>query len=110
MDRVQKALIGNMKRFRTELGYSQMRMAEICDLSPGFIAEIETGKKFPSSGSIDKIAAALALRPYQLFLEGEEQQKVDTVQTIARRSRELKARVGKEIDEAAKKLIAELNR
>jgi transcriptional regulator with XRE-family HTH domain len=109
MDRVQKALIENMKRFRKALGYSQMRMAELCDLSTSFIAEIETGKKFPSSGSIERIATALALRPYQLFLDGDERQKKDTPQAIGKASRELKAKLGKLIDETAMKLISELN-
>ncbi len=110
MDRVQKALITNMKRIRKEFGYSQMRMAELCDLSTSFIAEIETGKKFPSSGSLERIATALALRPYQLLIESEEKQKADTRQTMVRLLRELKAKVGKEIDEATRKMISEQNR
>ena len=57
MDRVHEALIANMKRYREELGNS--KMAELCDLSNSFIAEIETGRKFPSSGSIERISTAL---------------------------------------------------
>ena len=83
MDRVQKALVTNMKRFREELGYSQMKMAELCNLSTSFIAEIETGRKFPSSGSIERIATALGLQPYQLFKEGEDRERGDALRTIS---------------------------
>ncbi len=85
-----------------------MRMAELCDLSTSFIAEIETGKKFPSSSSIERIAAALSVRPYQLFLEGEEHQKIDALRVVAKASRELKAKVSERVDELARKFISEL--
>ena len=110
MDRVQKALVVNMKRFRAELGYSQIKMAELCNLSISFIAEIETGKKFPSSRSIERIATALGLEPYQLFKESEDPGRANVLGTISRLSRELKTRVNKQIDETTKSLIKDLNR
>lgn len=110
MDRVQKALITNMKRIRKEAGLSQMKLAELSDLSTSFIAEIESGKKFPSSRSIERIAAALALQPYQLFLEDNERREIDTVSRITKLTRELKVSVSGKIDEITKKIIGELYR
>ena len=83
-----------------------MKMAELCKLSTSFIAEIETGRKFPSSGSIERIATALGLQPYELFKEGEERQKVDALRTISRLSRNLKAGINKQIEETTKSLSA----
>jgi len=110
VDRVQKALIANMRRFREELSYSQMKMAELCNLSASFIAEIETGRKFPSSGSIERIATALGLEPYRLFKEGEDRKSGDALRTISRLSLDLKTKLNKQIDETTKSLISELNR
>ena len=44
-----------------------MQLAEYCGISPGYIAEIEIGKKFPSVGVIEKIALILKVEPYILF-------------------------------------------
>jgi transcriptional regulator with XRE-family HTH domain len=44
-----------------------MQLAEYCGISPGYVAEIEIGKKFPSVKVIEKIAAILKIEPYVLF-------------------------------------------
>ena len=44
---IQKALLRNMKEGRKVLGYSQMKLAELCGVSTSFIGEIEIGRKFP---------------------------------------------------------------
>jgi len=48
-------------------GLSQLKLAELCDSSQAYIAEIEIGKKFPSPDMIERIAAALKLESYCLF-------------------------------------------
>ena len=71
MTRIQEILRANVKRVRKELGYSQMKLAELCGVSTSFLGEIELGRKFPSAATLQKIADALGLRPFQLFLEEE---------------------------------------
>ena len=44
-----------------------MKLADYCNISPGYIGEIESGRKFPSSELIEKIANALRIEPYILF-------------------------------------------
>jgi len=46
-----------------------MKLAEHCDSSTGYIGQIEIGNKFPSIEMIDKMAAALNIKPYMLFLD-----------------------------------------
>jgi transcriptional regulator with XRE-family HTH domain len=46
---------------------SQMKLAEYCDSSAGYIGEIEIGNKFPSIEMVEKIAAALEIEPHVLF-------------------------------------------
>ena len=61
--------IKNLKKFRKEKSYSQMKLAEKCNISTSYIGEIEIGRKFPSIEMIESICQALEVKPYQLFLE-----------------------------------------
>jgi transcriptional regulator with XRE-family HTH domain len=63
----QDLFISNLKDFRKLLKMSQAKLAEICDSSQAYIAEIEVGKKFPSPDMIEKIASALEIESYRLF-------------------------------------------
>ncbi len=45
-----------------------MKLAELCETSTSYIGEIEIGKKFPSIEMIQKIASAVQVAPYQLFM------------------------------------------
>jgi transcriptional regulator with XRE-family HTH domain len=50
-------------------GVSQMALAELCDTSGNYIGEIEMGRRIPSFEKIEKMASALQIASYQLFLE-----------------------------------------
>jgi len=63
----QELFIANLKDFRKSKKISQAKLAEMCDSSQAYIAEIEVGKKFPSPDMIEKIAIALDVESYCLF-------------------------------------------
>ena len=63
----QELFIINLKDYRKERGVSQTKLAELCESTQAYIAEIEVGKKFPSPNMIERIAAALNLESYILF-------------------------------------------
>ena len=63
----QELFITNLKDFRKSRKISQAKLAEICESSQAYIAEIEVGKKFPSPEMIEKIASALEIESYCLF-------------------------------------------
>ena len=67
MTELRKILGANMKAYRTELGYSQARLAELVNTATNYIAQIENGKRFPTDTMLEKIAAALQKRAYELF-------------------------------------------
>jgi transcriptional regulator with XRE-family HTH domain len=64
----QQLLGYNLKATRNFLGLSQMRLAEMCNLSTNFISELEGGKAWVSAESLDKIASTLGIVPHALFL------------------------------------------
>ena len=63
----QELFIANLKDYRKSHKFSQAKLAEICDSSQAYIAEIEVGKKFPSPEMIEKIASAFSIESYCLF-------------------------------------------
>ena len=65
---LRQIFIRNIKELRKKEGISQIKLSEYCDTSPGYIAEIESGRKFPSPEMIDKIAQALRIDPYMFFI------------------------------------------
>jgi transcriptional regulator with XRE-family HTH domain len=62
----------NVKKFREEKGLSQEKLAELSDLHRTYISAVERGKRSISLKNIQKIAFALDLKEYQLFLFEEE--------------------------------------
>jgi transcriptional regulator with XRE-family HTH domain len=64
---IQDLFIANLKGYRKLHKISQMRLAELCDSSTGYIGEIEAGKRFPSVSMIERIATALGIESYFLF-------------------------------------------
>ncbi len=64
-----------IRQMRGELGLSQEALAEACDLDRTYISGIERGSRNPSLTNILKIAAALNVRPADLFARTEHVQR-----------------------------------
>ena len=66
---LQQVFMVNLKKYRKQLGYTQEKLAELCNTDPCYIRQIEIGRRFPSIQYIERIAAALNIAPYRLFFE-----------------------------------------
>jgi len=63
-----RAIFGeNLKKYRTIKGLSQAKLAEILDISPNFISEIETGKRWVSSDTLVNFAEVLGVEAYEFL-------------------------------------------
>ena len=62
----------NLKKYRIFNGFSQAKLAEILDISPNFISEIETGKRWLSSDTLVNLAQALGIEVYEFLKPPEE--------------------------------------
>lgn len=58
----------NVKKYRLEKGLSQEKFAEICDLHRTYISDIECFRRSISLENIQKIADALEIETYKLFI------------------------------------------
>ena len=59
----------NIRKFRNRRNWSQADLAEFADISLNFLSEIERGKKWPHPDTLSKLADALGIRVFELFLE-----------------------------------------
>jgi transcriptional regulator with XRE-family HTH domain len=66
---LQEIFIINLKKYRKMRGVSQMTLAELCDTSGNYIGQIEMGRRIPSFEKIEKIANALQIDTYRLFIQ-----------------------------------------
>jgi len=68
---LREIFIHNVKFYRKKAELSQQQLAEKCALATNYVSEIETGKKFPSVETIEKIAKNLDIPAYLLFADSE---------------------------------------
>ena len=59
----------NVKKYRTQLGLSQEEFAEKCGLHRTYISAIECFRRSISLENIQRIADALGVDTYKLFIE-----------------------------------------
>ena len=67
-----KVFADNMKKDRKQNGYSQESFAELCGLHRTYISALECYRRSISLENIQRIADALEVETYKLFLENEE--------------------------------------
>jgi transcriptional regulator with XRE-family HTH domain len=99
---IQELFIINLKDYRKLRQISQFQLAEKCDSSQTYIAEIEVGKKFPSPAMIERIASALAIESYFLF-KNEANHLEDTARRLTPVQRQ---EIVDQIGSAAEKIIS----
>ncbi len=85
-----KYIVGaNLKEIRTKNNISQNKLAEYVDISDGMIAQIETGVTSPSLKTIEKLAKAFNMRPYEFLLAPEDKKPFNKKETYKRINNEL---------------------
>ena len=76
---LQETFISNLRKTRKERHITQEKLAELCNTDTAYIGQIETNRRFPSIQMIEKIASALQVEPYTLFItEQAEKQKISS--------------------------------
>ncbi len=95
--RIQQLLARNIKEARGRLSLTQEMLAERADLTTSFIGEVEICRKFPRPQTLQRIADALGLKPYQLFLE-EQSKELEKHKLLARIFLELKGNISRELE------------
>ena len=72
---ILKVFGSNVRYYRTKLGVSQEKFGEMCNLHRTYISDIERFNRSISLDNIQKIADALKIDTYKLFLENPEEEQ-----------------------------------
>ena len=67
MSEIAKTVGQRIRNYRTQLGYSQEKLAELSGCHPTYIGQVERGEKNATLESIEKIANALGVSLSKLF-------------------------------------------
>lgn len=67
-----KVFADNLKTYRKKRGISQERFAEMAGLHRTYISAVECYKRSISLANIQRIADALDVEPYELFINSKE--------------------------------------
>ena len=65
---LQETFSSNLKELRTRANLTQMKLAEISDLSVGYICDLESGRRWGTPETFSKLAGALGVNPYELLI------------------------------------------
>jgi transcriptional regulator with XRE-family HTH domain len=69
MERLGDILAKNMKEHRRRRGLTQEKLAELVNVSTHHIGMIELARNFPTLDLVERIADALDIEIYRLFME-----------------------------------------
>ena len=69
MKRLGSVFIKNLKENRKKCGFTQAQLAEKVNVTPHYIGMLEMGRNFPATDLIERIAKALNIEMYELFVE-----------------------------------------
>lgn len=68
-----KTILGkNVKYHRYRKNFTQEHLAEILEVSPNYVGRLERGQHSPSLDKIERIAKALGVQAFELFLERDD--------------------------------------
>jgi len=105
--KLRKSLSINIKKYRSIIGFSQEKLAESIGLSAQTINDIEGCRKWVSDKTVIKIARALNIEVYQLFLPNNEAQKLFPVKVSSDILQDLKEIIKNDIDRRFGDIVTE---
>ena len=102
MTSLRDILASNLKKNRKKCGLSQAKLAEKANITTQYIAMIEVSRKFPTPEMLDRLAKALEIETYELFIV-----KPSPEDAMERLHDTLVGNIEQLIGKAVKKAIAE---
>ena len=75
MAKLREILAHNLKKNRKKCGFSQAKLAEKVDVSTHHIAMIEICRDYPKLDVVERIADAMEIEIYELFIDPHSMNK-----------------------------------
>jgi transcriptional regulator with XRE-family HTH domain len=107
---LKQVFIRNLKDFRKKEGFSQQKLAEFCDTAPTYIAQIETGRRFPSMDMIEKMAHILRIEPYYFFRNSNDiKTNTEAEDLFPRLPNSMKNQINNQINQLSSEFLKKIN-
>ena len=96
-----RQILGNrIKALRSQRSLSQIELAEKAEISIPFLSNIERGIKWPHPNTLVKLACALDVEVYLLFMEHLPRETADARDTLLHYKKDLSVSLHKSIEAA----------
>ncbi len=82
MSQLKKLLGKRIKEIRISRHLTQEELSELTDIGASSISKIESGYFHPSDENIVKIAAALKVKPYKLYMFNHQKSRQELIEEI----------------------------
>ena len=89
---VRKVVAQNVRKYRKQNNLTQEKLAELAEISNTYIANIECGQTWISDKTLEKIATALHVDAYLLFIPEKDSTDSDVIRKRQKMIEFLKAR------------------
>lgn len=99
----RRVLARNLRRARRRRRISQQELARRSGIPVGAIGSFELERSFPSAERIDRLAAALGIEPFQLFLNETDASTDDKYVSMVSLADELRALIDGTIADTLKR-------
>jgi len=105
--KLRKIMSTNIKHYRSKMGFTQEKLAEIIGVSDQTINDIEGCRTWVSGKTIVKLARALNIEAYQLLFPKTETEKFYPVKVPANILQDLKDTIKEDLDKRFSEVITE---
>jgi len=93
-----RAIFGkNLRAYRNRRNWSLADLAEYANISLNFLGDIERGNKWPSPETLTKLADALEIKVFELFLEEDAKPDANTEVLMSRFVKDVSLTISKSL-------------
>jgi transcriptional regulator with XRE-family HTH domain len=101
-----RAIFGkNIRIYRIRRNWSQADLAEYANISINFLGDIERGKKWPHPETLTKLADALEIKVFELFMEEDNEVNPKTKKLMHRFIKDVSLTINKTLSLSVKQSI-----
>jgi transcriptional regulator with XRE-family HTH domain len=95
----------NVRIYRNRRNWTQADLAEFANISQNFLGDIERGNKWPHPETLIKLANALEIRVFELFLEEDNRLNPKTKKLMNRFIKDVSLTINKTLSLSVKRSI-----
>jgi len=103
---IREIFASKLREYRRKCGFTQEILAETVGISTHYLAMLETGRNFVTSDTLERLAAALGIPVFELFVI-EQSPRIELEQLRQDIVKEIKKEINQTVSRAIKTSFAE---